>query len=65
MNNTFAYADNEELNSSPYVTLALLESLVKRAGVREEDITVCEPSRYLTDALYRSEEHTSELQSPM
>ncbi len=52
MNNTFAYADNEELNSSPYVTFALLESLVKRAGVREEDITVCEPSRYLTDALY-------------
>ena len=52
MNNSFAYADNEELNSSPYVTLALLESLVRKAGVRQEDITLCEPSRYLTDALY-------------
>ena len=53
MNNTFSYTDNEELNSSPYVTLALLESLVREAGVRQEDITVCEPSRWLTDALYK------------
>ena len=52
MNNTFSYTDNEELNSSPYVTLALLRSLVADGGVRQEDITVCEPSRWLTDALY-------------
>ena len=53
MNNTFSYTDNEELNSSPYVTLALLRSLVRDGGVRQEDITVCEPSRWLTDALYK------------
>jgi len=53
MNNTFSYADNEELNSSPDVTLALLKSLVRDGKVRQEDITVCEPSRYLTDALYQ------------
>ena len=52
MNNTFSYEDNEELNSSPYVTLALLRSLVNDAGVNPADITVCEPSRYITDRLY-------------
>ena len=52
MNNTFSYEDNEELNSSPYLTLALLSSLIKDGGVRQEDITVCEPSRWLTNALY-------------
>ena len=52
MNNTEGYADNEQLNSSPYVTLALLRSLVKDGKVRQEDITLCEPSRYLTNALY-------------
>lgn len=52
MNNSFGYADNEELNSSPYITLALLRSLVYDAGVPQECISVCEPSRYLTDRLY-------------
>ncbi len=52
MNNSFGYADNEQLNSSPYVTLALLRSMINDGGVRPEDITVCEPSRYLTDQLY-------------
>ena len=52
MNNTFGYVDNEELNSSPYVTLALLRSLVYDAGVPQDCITVSEPSRYITDALY-------------
>lgn len=52
MNNTEGYEDNEQLNSSPYITLALLSSLVKDGKVRQEDITLCEPSRYLTNALY-------------
>lgn len=52
MNNTSGYEDNEQLNSSPYVTLALLRTLVHDGGVRQEDITVCEPSRYITDRLY-------------
>lgn len=52
MNNSFGYADNEELNGSPYITLALLRSLVGDARVPQECITVCEPSRYLTDRLY-------------
>lgn len=52
MNNTFSYEDSEELNSSPYVTLALLRSLVRDGGVRERDITLTEPSRWLTDNIY-------------
>lgn len=53
MNNTFSYTDNEELNSSPFVTLALLRSLIHDAGVRQKDIYLCEPSRWLTDNLYK------------
>lgn len=52
MNNTLSYSDSEELNSSPYVTLALLRSIVRDGGVREEDITLTEPSRWLTDNIY-------------
>lgn len=52
MNNTFSYGNSEELNSSPYVTLALLRSIVRDGGVREEDITLSEPSRWLTDNIY-------------
>lgn len=52
INNSFDYVDNEQLNSSPYVTLALLRSMIKDGGVQQKDITLCEPSRYITDALY-------------
>ena len=52
MNNTFSYEDNEQLNTSPYVTLALLRSLVNDGKVAQEDIIVCEPSRMLTNELY-------------
>lgn len=52
MNNTLSYSDSEELNSSPYVTLALLRSLVRDGGVPQEDITLTEPSRWLTDNIF-------------
>ena len=53
MNNTESYAENGEINASPHLTLALLKSLVKDAGVPQSDITVFDASRYLTDALYK------------
>lgn len=53
MNNALTHRDTIELNSSPFVTLALVRSLVADAGVREEDIVVCEPSRAITDSIYR------------
>lgn len=52
MNNALTHRDTIELNSSPFVTLALVRSLVEEGGVREQDIIVCEPSRAITDSIY-------------
>ena len=52
MNNAITHRETIELNSSPYVTLALLRSLIGDGGVREEDVIVCEPSRAITDSIY-------------
>ncbi|MBQ7968076.1 MAG: DUF362 domain-containing protein [Bacteroidaceae bacterium] len=52
MNNAITHRDTIELNSSPFVTLALVRSLVNEAGVAQEDIIVCEPSRAITDSIY-------------
>jgi hypothetical protein len=51
-NNTYSHEDSEELNASPHLTLSLLRSLVNEAGVPQENITVMEPSRFITDYLY-------------
>ena len=52
MNNAITHHDTIELNSSPYVTLALVRSLVREGGVRQQDIVLCEPSRAITDSIY-------------
>ncbi len=52
INNAITHHDTIELNSSPYVTLALVRSLVHDAGMREQDIVLCEPSRAITDSIY-------------
>ena len=52
MNNAITHHDTIELNSSPFVTLALVRSMVKDGGVREQDIVICEPSRAITDSIY-------------
>lgn len=52
MNNALTHRDTLELNSSPYVTLALVRSLINDGGFRQEDIIVCEPSRAITDSIY-------------
>ena len=52
-NNTYSHADCKEVNSSPQLLLALLKSLVYDAGVPEEAITVAEPSRFITDFLFK------------
>ena len=51
-NNTFAHTDCEQLNASPHLTLALLRSLVNDGGVPQEQITVFDASRFITDALF-------------
>ena len=51
-NNTYSHDDSEELNASPHLTLSLLRSLIKEGGVPQENITLLEPSRFITKALY-------------
>lgn len=51
-NNTYSHADTEELNASPQLTLELLRSLVYHAGVPQENITIFDASRYITDYIY-------------
>lgn len=52
LNNAIAHHDTIELNSSPFVTLALVRALVHDGGVRQQDIVLCEPSRAITDSIY-------------
>lgn len=52
MNNAITHHDTIELNSSPFVTLALVRSMIGEGGVEEEDIIICEPSRAITDSIY-------------
>lgn len=53
MNNTFEYADNEQLNASPHLTLSLLRSLVRQGGVPQHCVTLFDASRFMTDALFQ------------
>ncbi|NPD91467.1 DUF362 domain-containing protein [Xylanibacter muris] len=52
MNNALTHRDTIELNSSPFVTLALVRSLVYDGGIQQGDIIICEPSRAITDSIY-------------
>ena len=52
LNNAIAHHDTIELNSSPFVTLSLVRSMVRDGGVRQQDIVLCEPSRAITDSIY-------------
>ena len=52
MNNAITHRDTIELNSSPFITLSLVRSLVRDGGVRQQDIVLCEPSRAITDSIY-------------
>jgi hypothetical protein len=53
-NNTASHHEEaKDLNASPHLTLSLLKSLINQFGVAQEDITVFEPSRYLTDFFYK------------
>ena len=52
LNNAITHHDTIELNSSPFVTLALVKSMVTDGGVQPQDIVLCEPSRAITDSIY-------------
>jgi hypothetical protein len=51
-NNTYAHESNNEINANPQLILALLKSLVNEAGIPQENISVADPSRFITNNIY-------------
>ena len=51
-NNVSSHADNNNINASPHMVLAVLRQLTKQAGVAESDITVFDASRFVTDNVF-------------
>jgi hypothetical protein len=51
-NNNSAQTSSNEINASPQMTLALLRTLIKDAGIPQKDITVFDASRFMTDNIY-------------
>jgi uncharacterized protein (DUF362 family) len=51
-NNTSAHENTSEINANPQVILSLLNSLVKDGGVPEENITLADPSRFITNNIF-------------
>jgi uncharacterized protein (DUF362 family) len=51
-NNTGAHESSNEINANPQLILSLLKSLVNEAGVPQENITITDPSRFITDNIY-------------
>jgi hypothetical protein len=51
-NNTSSHENNNEINANPQLILALLKSMVNEAGIPQENITVADPSRFITDNIY-------------
>lgn len=52
LNNTDSHQSSPEINANPTTILSLLKSLVNEAGIPQENITLADPSRYLTDNVY-------------
>jgi hypothetical protein len=52
MNNTDEHESSNRINANPQLILSLLSSLIKDVGVPEEDITVADPSRFITNNIF-------------
>ena len=51
-NNTGGHENTNEINANPQLILSLLKSLVNEAGVPQENISLADPSRYITDNIF-------------
>ncbi len=51
-NNTSSHRSSDEINANPQLILSLLKSLANEAGIPQEDITVTDPSRFITDNIF-------------
>ena len=52
LNNTHSHEDTNEINANPQLILSLIRSLVNEAGVASENITVADPSRFVTNNIF-------------
>jgi len=52
MNNVDSHESNNRINANPQLVLSLLTSLINEGGVRQENITVADPSRFITDNIF-------------
>ena len=51
-NNTGGHESNNEINANPQLILSLLRSLVNEAGIPQQNITLTDPSRFITNNIY-------------
>ena len=51
-NNTYSHKDSPEINATPQLVLALIKSLVNEAGISQQNITVFDASRFITDNIF-------------
>lgn len=51
-NNATTHQNNNEINANPVVVLALLQSIIEKAGIPQHCIIVSDPSRYITDNIF-------------
>jgi hypothetical protein len=51
-NNTGGLESSNEINANPQLILSLLRSLVNEAGIPQDEITVTDPSRFITSNIY-------------
>jgi hypothetical protein len=52
MNNTSSHENSREINANPTLILSLLRSLIEKAGVPQQNITVADPSRFITNNIF-------------
>ena len=52
LNNTSSHENTNEINANPQLILSLIRSLVNEAGVAPENITVADPSRFVTNNIF-------------
>ncbi len=51
-NNTYSHQDSPEINATPQLVLSVLQSLVNEAGIPQNNITVFDASRFITDNIF-------------
>ena len=51
-NNTYSHMDSPEINTTPQLVLSILKSLVNKAGIPQNNITVFDASRFITDNIF-------------